>query len=186
MDVGGQGNKRPYIHRKRYLKDCILQIKTALEFVRLVRQDPGCDDDSYNTAVAHGQSIEAVCWSPHSRMSPERYQQILIAKTQELCCTIIRKALPSFDFSQLQRIIPHPPDRRHVPHPTLVVPKLPMPKLRGEETPLMSISSLDGVDADFPGFAIEPLPFMEFGDWKTGEPPFESLDSGLNEHRSFF
>jgi hypothetical protein len=123
--------KRSYIPRKKYLNDSIVQIKSTLEFIRLTRKDSGSAEQSHKAAVAHAQSIEAVCWSPHSRLSADGYQRIMAAKTQELCWTLLRTAITSLDLAQLQRLGPQllepvvaPP--RVIPHP--ILPMAPVPR----------------------------------------------------------
>jgi hypothetical protein len=116
--------KRSYIPRKKYLNESIVQIKSTLEFIRLTRKDSGSPEQSHRAAVGPAQSIEAVCWSPHSRLSAEGYQRIMAAKTQELCWTLLRGAITSLDLAQFQRLGPRllepvvvPP--RAIPHPIL-------------------------------------------------------------------
>jgi hypothetical protein len=99
-------SKRSYIHRKKYLNESITQIKSTLEFIHLARNDSASPEESHKAALAHAQSIEAVCWSPHSHLTAEDYQRIMAAKTQELCWTLIRTAILSLDREQLQRLGP--------------------------------------------------------------------------------
>lgn len=97
-------NKRNYIRRKKYLNDCVAQIKTTLEFIHLAHGEPGNQAESQKLAVAHAQAIEAACWSPHSRLSAEGYQKLMMAKTQELCRAIIKKSLPNLDLAQITKL----------------------------------------------------------------------------------
>ncbi|KAH0794498.1 hypothetical protein GPJ56_001523 [Histomonas meleagridis] len=118
---GTKNNKRNYIRRKKYLNDCINQVKATLEFVDIARGEKVNVAENQRLALAHAQAIEAVCWSPHSRLSSDCYQRLMNAKTNELCRTIIKKSLP-VDFTQLQKIVPLVPERSQTPQPSLPVP----------------------------------------------------------------
>jgi hypothetical protein len=157
-------SKRSYIHRKKYLKECITQVKAVLEVVRLVRQEPGDPSDSHRQAVAHAESIEAACWSPHSGISAEGYHRIMSAKTQELCYAILRSALPKGGFSQLQQLIAHG---------GLVRQRLPVPILRG------TVRELDGSE-------LNGLNWPHFEDAGGSEAQFDWLEVPTNDLRSFF
>lgn len=144
-----KNNKRNYIRRKKYLTDCISQIKATLEFISLVRGEKVNPSDSQKQASDHAKAIEAVCWSPHSRLSADGYQKLMAAKTQELCRTILKKLLPTFDMSQFQKLSTLvPPDRTKVgqsagllperaktPQPSLPVPIIPQPAQHSFESP---------------------------------------------------
>jgi hypothetical protein len=118
-------NRRNYVHRKKYLNDCISQIKATLEFIRVTRGDRSAPDDTERQATAHAQEIEAACWSPRSRLSAETYQQLMLAKTQELCRTFLRRSLTPADLLQFQKISSLFVERPKTPQPPLPVPILP-------------------------------------------------------------
>jgi hypothetical protein len=153
--------KRSYIHRKRYLNDSVHQIKAVLDFIRLVRREPASPEDSHRQALAHAQSIEAVCWRPHSRLPADVYQRMMSAKTQEVCRTILRTSLPSFDFSQLQGMLGRTKN---------TAPQLPLPILnelswsdrvepRGIEFP-----ALENITPDIAPYDIDSGPISVFGE----------------------
>jgi hypothetical protein len=166
--MSGPGNKRGYIQRKKYLKDCAAHINSVLEFIRLVCRDPGGPEHSQRQALAHAQSIEAFCWSPHSHLSAENYQKIMAAKTQELCHTILIKSLPSFDFPQLCRLAAIISDSSRVRRPVLpmpIIPHLPAPEVaREEDLP----APFEGLNIESPALELESQP-----------SPFLGLDEGL-------
>jgi hypothetical protein len=114
------GKKRCYVHHKKFLNESLTQIKNTLEFIRVIRKDPGSPEESQRKALAHAQSIEAVCWSPHSHISTDIYQRIMAAKTQELCCMLLRNALFTVDVTQLCHFDPRV--ARQPVQPPLLVP----------------------------------------------------------------
>ena len=101
----GLNDKRNYIRRKKYLQDCTLQIKAAIDFITIIKGNKINNIDSEKQAVLYAQQIEAVCWSPRSQMSAESYQKLMQTKTREFTSTILKKALPFLDILQLQKII---------------------------------------------------------------------------------
>ena len=48
---------------------------------------------SEQKAQQHAQEIEAVCWSPHSKISSTDYEKLMNAKTNELCHMLMKKYL---------------------------------------------------------------------------------------------
>jgi hypothetical protein len=164
------GTKRSYIHRKKYLNESVAQIKVVLEFIRLARKDPGSPESSHKVALEHAQSIEAVCWSPHSRLTADVYQRIMAAKTQELCRMLLRNALPTIDLAQLSRIDPRLAED---PAP----PPLPVPVF-----PTAANSLEGGWPGDFPALETEGFD-SELRDMHAGLSPFEG--SGA-DHEPYF
>jgi hypothetical protein len=119
-------NKRNYIRRKKYLANCVAQIKAILDFVRLVRGEKLPPMDTQKEAMAHAQAIEAVCWCPHSRLSADNYEKLMAAKTLELCRTLLKKWLPALDLAQLQKMTARlSPERLKSPQSVLPVPVFP-------------------------------------------------------------
>ena len=119
-------NKRNYIRKKKYLADCISKIQATLDFVHLARGEKIDPSESQRRAMESAQAIEAVCWSPQSRLSADGYQRLMTTKTQELCRTIIKKSLPSVDLNQLQKLTAALiSERAHTPQPTLPLPIIP-------------------------------------------------------------
>jgi hypothetical protein len=151
--------KRSYIHRKKYLNDTVNHIKSVLEFIHLSRQDPGTPEDSHRQALAHAQSIEAVCWSPHSHLSAETYQKIMAAKTHELCQTILFRSLPSLDFSQFCRLSTMLPERARLPRPSV-----PIPIIIQKAPPVHDASPFDTMSIDLPVLDLGPQPAQLFGE----------------------
>lgn len=120
--------KRNYVCRKKYLHDSILQIKATLEFISAVCGEKGTNSYFQSEATAHAKSIEADCWSPHSRLSAERYQRLMTSKTQELCRALIFLAMPSVNLSNLQKqMFPVIPGRAKTPQPSLPIPVIEVP-----------------------------------------------------------
>lgn len=97
-------DKRNYICRKKYLHDCALHIKAAIDFMSIVKGNKIDNEESQKQATLYAQQIEAVCWSPRSQMSAENYQKLMQTKTREITCTILKKTLPFLDINQLQKI----------------------------------------------------------------------------------
>jgi hypothetical protein len=146
--------KRSYIHRKKYLNDCVNHIKGVLEFIRVSRGDAGSPEELCRQALVHAQSIEAVCWSPHSHLSAEGHQKIMAAKTHELCQTILPRAVPSFDFPQFFRLATAVQECARLPRPSL-----PMPIIAQRPPPVHEASPFDMPDLDF-----GPPPAQFFGE----------------------
>ncbi|KAH0789584.1 hypothetical protein GPJ56_006550 [Histomonas meleagridis] len=71
----------------------------------MVRGTTISPQDCQNQAENHAQTIEAVCWSPHSKISALDYQKLMNAKTQELCWTLLKKSLPPFKIQQIQKMV---------------------------------------------------------------------------------
>jgi hypothetical protein len=169
--------KRSYIHRKKYLNDCVNHIKGVLEFIRLGRQDPGTAEDSHRQAVVHAQSIEAVCWSPHSHLSAESYQKIMVAKTHELCHMILLRSIPSLDFPQFYRLATTVPECARFRRPSV-----PMPIIAHKPPPVHEPSPFDTVSIDLPALDFGPQPAQFFGEngldlgWAEFDPGTANLD----------
>jgi hypothetical protein len=160
--------KRSYIHRKKYLNDCVAHIKSVLEFIRLSRGDPGTPEDSHRQAVVHAQSIEAVCWSPHLHLSSENYQKIMAAKTHELCQTIFLRSVPSLDSPQFSRLAASVPESAKLPRPSV-----PMPIIADRPPPAHDVSPFDAASIDLPALDFGRPPAQLFGE--------NGLDLGLAE-----
>jgi hypothetical protein len=185
--------KRNYIQRKKYLYDCVSQIKTTLDFIRLARGETVQTASSQSEALAHAQAIEAVCWSPHSRLSAESYQKLMSAKTQELCRTILKKSLTSTDVTHLQKLTAMASDQAKTPSPTLPVPIL--PELHGHspspgEFPEIEwsgtfISSFDGFSADFPSLQIESVPCPSGRNETLFGSIFDGFENDMQRHMDF-
>jgi hypothetical protein len=167
----GAGSKRSYIHRKKYLNDCVTHIKGVLEFIRLVRRDPGGPEDSQRQALVHAQSVEALCWSPHSHLSADSYQKIMAAKTQELCQIILLK---SFNFPQFCRLAAIFPECNRPPRPVLpmpIIPQRPAPDAaRDDDFP----SPFEEINIEFPTLESQPNPFMAADDGQLNLGGLES------------
>jgi uncharacterized protein YnzC (UPF0291/DUF896 family) len=174
-----QEGRRSYVHRKKYLKDCVTQVKAALEVVRIVRQEPGLPDDSHKQAVAHAESIEAACWSPNSGISPEGYRRMMAAKTQELCCAILRNALPRNDFCQLLQLLTRGTNLSVLARPRLPVPIIPNDSVEGSPIP-------EPAALEFPALDIERGSVTRFEDGGGLDLAFDSVCGGLGEFRPFF
>lgn len=198
-------NKRNYIRRKKYLQDCISQIKATLEFIHLARGETVNPNELQKQAMDHAKAIEAVCWSPHSRLSAESYQKLMSAKTQELCRTIIKKLLPSLDMSQLQKLsstlgperakTPQPslplPERAKTPQPSLPVPIIPQPVQHSFESPsfgsdladvgMVFVTSFDTrVEEQNKAGELDNSPFMSLDDDAGLDGAFRRFE--WNEH----
>ena len=98
-------NKRNYIRRKKYLNESVEQIKSTLDFIAFARNEKVSEEQVRKLALLHAESIEAACWSPHTRLSSDNYQTLMSTKTRELCRVILKKALPNFDLQQLQKML---------------------------------------------------------------------------------
>jgi hypothetical protein len=173
------GGRRCYVHRKKYLKECITQVKAALEVVRIVRQEPGLPDDCHKLAVAHAESIEAACWSPNSGISPEGYRRMMAAKTQELCCAILRNALPRNDFCQLVQLL-----NRGSNLSALARPRLPVPIITNASVEAWPIP--DPAAFEFPALDIERGAVARFEDGSGSDPSFDAFCGGSGDFRPFF
>ena len=205
-------NKRNYIRRKKYLQDCISQIKATLEFIHLARGETVNPNELQKQAMDHAKAIEAVCWSPHSRLSAESYQKLMSAKTQELCRTIIKKLLPSFDLSQLQKLsstltlperpkTPPPPalipERAKTPQPSLPVPIIPQPAQHSFESPsvgsdlgdagMLFVTSFDvRVEEQNKAGELDNSPFMSLDDDAGLDGAFRRYEWNTEHDISFY
>jgi hypothetical protein len=122
----------------------VAKVKSVLEFIQRVRKDPESPESLQKKALSHAQSIEAVCWFPHSRNSPEDYERLMTVKTHELCYVLLRNAFPNICFRQLFHRDPRPEEPRKVSLPIF-------PNQQESEWTF-----------EFPGFGTEPIiPFEE-------------------------
>lgn len=184
MSDAAKGKKRNYIRRKKYLKDCMTEIKVTLDFIRAFRREKPSPSDA-KLAKTHAEEIEAVCWSPHSGLSSEDYQKLMSAKTRELCVTILKKALPSLDWSQLQKQLSNMiyfPDRPRTPQPTIPAPICPPPQVTTPQP--------QGFDTTFEFSALQPAapPVLEMGGEDaafTAQPPFMTMETEFPLERGF-
>lgn len=174
-------NKRNYIRRKKYLTDCISQIKTTVEFIQLARGERPNSAESEKQAIAHAQSIEAHCWSPHSHLSAESYQQLMSAKTQELCRTILKKTIPTLTIVQLQTLLTAIlPGRARTPQPVLPVPIIAPPAEPAQQS--MDTDFLYGqewLSTKFVASFDQKLEEQSSIVHDLGQSPFLSLDDDL-------
>jgi hypothetical protein len=97
-------NKRNYIRRKKYLDESVSQIRTTLEFIGTASREPPDLSELSKLALRYAEGIDAACWSPRPRPTAEVYQQLISAKTAELCRALIAQAIPNFDFGQLSKL----------------------------------------------------------------------------------
>jgi len=111
-----QKNKRCYIRRKKCLNDSIKSICNALKLIKQISHQRITESEIQKEAMVYAQTIEAACWSPHSRLTEENYQMIVLAKTQELCRAILKKHFPPSVFK-----IPS-----HIPEKTVIREKKPI------------------------------------------------------------
>lgn len=81
--------------------------------------------DLQKQALAHAHTIEAACWSPHSRLTSDNYQALMSAKTNELCRAIIKKALPNFDLTHMAKTQLRQPPAATPPPPPKISPSPP-------------------------------------------------------------
>ena len=164
-------NKRNYIRRKKYLNDSANQIKATLEFIQAAKGESFVDQNIQKLAYIHAQAIEAVCWSPHSKLSAEGYQKLMTAKTHELCRMFIKKSVSDLNhlshhpklnyqnniFMKDADIVSHSPsstdnftclempDRPQTPQPSLPIPIIP------QSAPVSNIESIfpDSIFSNF-------------------------------------
>jgi hypothetical protein len=145
-------NKRNYIHRKKYLMDCVTQIKATLDFIRAVHGDkPGADTEKQ--ALDHAQAIEAVCWSPRARLSAESYQQLMTTKTYEVCRVILKKSLGTIELAHGPKLTPCPPEPTPIADSKFPIPMIDKPQPTDNDN-LQSIS--------WPNPHVHHLAFDEF------------------------
>lgn len=179
-DATRGNNKRNYIRRKKFLNESMSEIKATLEFIRFARGEKVGTGDSQREAMLHAQAIEAVCWSPHSRLSSDSYQKLMAAKTHELCGTILKKSLPSLDMTQLQKLSSMLlPERAKTPQPTLPIPIIPPPQPQPhaldtnfEFSTAIGPSSLDLISDSYA--SLDP-PFMD-DSLTLAERSFDAFD----------
>ncbi|KAH0789015.1 hypothetical protein GPJ56_007091 [Histomonas meleagridis] len=188
---GNKNSKRNYIRRKKYLNDCITQVKATLELVNIARGEKVNIAENQKLALAHAQAIEAVCWSPHSRLSADGYQKLMNAKTNELCRTIIKKSLP-VDLTQLHKIVPIIPERPQTPQPSLPVPII-VPQsapvihsmdslFQTQEDDKDSFHFVASFENGNDGFGdFDESPFLSMDDNNTFLDSSNQFDSSINE-----
>lgn len=100
-----QSRKRNYVRKRRYLQNSINQIKEAIDFLHSAKGEPVDEDHSLRQATIFAQRIEAVCWSSHSPITPDGYQQSMETKTNELIFTLLQKEVPNMDSTKIQKIM---------------------------------------------------------------------------------
>lgn len=99
-----QKPRRNYIQRKKCLNNSVNQIVNVLNIIQILQKDTGSPIEKQKVAYEHAQKIEAACWSPHSKLTPESYEKLISAKTQELCRVIFKKSIPQLDSNKIQRL----------------------------------------------------------------------------------
>ncbi|OHS98473.1 hypothetical protein TRFO_35099 [Tritrichomonas foetus] len=100
-------NERPrrnYIQRKKCLNASVTQIRNILNFIQMLQKDNASPIETQKVALAHAQKIEAACWSPHSKLTPEYYEKLISVKTVELCRVLLKKSIPQMDSSKIQQL----------------------------------------------------------------------------------
>lgn len=96
--------RRNYIQRKKCLNNSVNQIVNVLNFIQVLQKDSVSPIEKQKVAYAHAQKIEAACWSPHSKLTPESYEKLISAKTAELCRVILKKSIPQMDSNKIQQL----------------------------------------------------------------------------------
>lgn len=96
--------RRNYIQRKKCLNNSVNQIVNVLNFIQVLQKDSISPIEKQKVAFAHAQKIEAACWSPHSKLTPESYEKLISAKTAELCRVLLKKSIPQMDSNKIQQL----------------------------------------------------------------------------------
>lgn len=95
--------KRNYIKRKKCLSDATNLIKQTLELIRCLRGPNYFKVDIDKMAAAHGSTIEAACWSPHSKMTAQEYQNLMMIKAQDVSIALIKQHISSAELSGTEK-----------------------------------------------------------------------------------
>jgi hypothetical protein len=136
----GAHSKRNYVRRKKCLKDSVSLVKHTLAFIHRVQGASPPAAELERQARHHAEAIEAICWDPHTgRVTDSLYQELMMAKTRELCAVLLRQSVHQERVSAVVQEI----WRRHLPASE---PRpLPIPLLRASAR-----ADADGADFGAP------------------------------------
>lgn len=205
MNENKKINKRNYIRRKKYLNDSANQIKATLKIIQAAKGEPFTEQNLQRIAYSHAQAIEAVCWSPHSKLSAEGYQKLMNAKTTELCHMFLKKSFSDLNhLSQHQKVNRQSnakdndtmnnssskfegfsnicrPERPQTPQPSLPIPIIP------QSAPVTSIEPIFP-DTLFPSFEV---PDISPSNSASNDLSFDPIDMRIpwtteDDNTSFF
>lgn len=170
--------KRNYIRRKKCLADSIAQIRQTYEFIRAISGPNFPHIDIIKESDSHARLIEAVCWSPHFRMTGEDYSNIMKAKTTELCQALIKQYISPNDLNELGKahfktMQAISLNRPVTPQPTPIITPTPTPP-----SPIVNAALSPG-SAPTPGGLIDLLEQPEI-QFDVPSPAPETNNSGLS------